>query len=261
MDTGPQGIYFTAGSQLFRRTESGYSVAATAGGTITGFAVNLQGHAVMVSNRQLYVFDGAATSLVADGSAAAPSGGVFTSWSQVVMDGRDRILALANTSNGVSGLFLYDGAWRTLLVVGESRLQSIRINQVSSIRGTQDRFFALMQHDFGGLVASFRDGDWKPEVSYGDPIPESTQTVGGIGAFDVNQRGEVLVRVFDGRDEVLVRSPSGLKLVLNGSQSIEGSYFGDRNRIDSMILEDDGTVYLAGLDQFGRYIIVRAEPL
>jgi hemin uptake protein HemP len=46
--------------------------------------------------------------------------------------------------------------------------------------------------------------------------------------------------------------------VVNSEIPIAGSYFGRQN---DMIIQDDGTIYLAGLDQFGRYIIVRGEPL
>lgn len=262
VDTGPQGIYFAAPpNRLVRRVGDRYETVAAAGGPIDRFAVNLQGHAVLVSNQRLYLFDGAATSLLADGGAPAPSGGVFTAWSQIAIDGRDRILALANTSNGASGLFLYDGAWRTVLLVGQFRFQTLLVRAVSSIRANQDRFFALLVADGGAAsVASFRD-DWRPELSFGDPIRGSAQTVGGILAFDVNQQGDILARVFNGNDDVVVRTAAGVNLVVNSEIPIAGSYFGRQNEIGDMIIQDDGTIYLGGLDQFGRYIIVRGEPL
>jgi hypothetical protein len=85
--------------------------------------------------------------------------------------------------------------------------------------------------------------------------------VGGILAFDVNQQGDILARVFNGSDDVVVRTAAGVNLVVNSEIPIAGSYFGRQNEIGDMIIQDDGTIYLAGLDQFGRYIIVRGEPL
>jgi hypothetical protein len=265
VDAGPQGIYFASPrNRLFRRTESGYEAVTAIDGPIDRFAVNWQGHAAVVSNQRLYFFDGGATAVLADGSTEAPGGGTFASWQQIVLDGRDRVLALATTSEGASGLFLHDGAWSSLVVLGQTRFPGGAgiVTAAPSIRANQDRFFALLVDDRGGVaVASFRDGDWASELRDGDPLPASPQGVGGILAFDVNQRGDILLRVFADDDEILLRSGSALKLVINSTIAVDGAYFNSRNSIDSLVVQDDGTVYLAGLDQFGRYIIVRADPL
>jgi hypothetical protein len=267
IDAGSQGIYFANPNRVFRWTESGETAVAAIQGNIQRFAVNRQGQGVIVSNPRLYRFDGTNISLLADNTTEAPEGGSFTSWSEVAIDERGRVLALAATSNGLSGLFLYDGSWRAALILGRFRMTgaSLPVSHVVRIRSAGDRFFALLTAEGGeasySLIASLDQAEWKTEVNSLDPMPAGVASpVGNIFTFEVNARGEIVFKPAQGglTEAVLVRSESGLNVVTYTPYAADGAYL---KRIHSVTIQDDGVVYFTGFDQAGRYCVMQGEPL
>jgi hypothetical protein len=106
-----------------------------------------------------------------------------------------------------------------------------------------------------------QDGDWQVEFGADDSPPASPAILaGGIGPFDVNANGDLLIRAsVNGRNYILLKSGARVRTVVTNFQPWEGSYvsLGPSN----FILQDDGTVYVASFDQLGRYLILRADPL
>lgn len=262
LDGGSMGLYFASGTRLFRRVDGRVEVVATAGGGIGNFAVNTRGQAVMVSGQRLYLYDGASVNLIADNTTRAPSGGAFSSWNQVAIDDPGRVLAGGATTELRSGLFLYDGVWQTKLLLNDTRIRGTVVTSYAPIRAAGRRFYSLVLGLGFSALASFQDSDWEVEAAYGDPLPASAELIGSVSTlYDVNARGEMLLRVSGpGRTYLVVKSAAGIKPILNNAMPAEGSYI-NLNAVQSMILQDDGTVYLAGFDQTMRYLIVRADPL
>jgi hypothetical protein len=126
------------------------------------------------------------------------------------------------------------------------------------MRAVGRRFYSVFNFNLGSYLVSLQDGDWEVEVGYGDPLPFSPEMISSVSSFDVNNRGELLMRVQGpGRAYILFKSGSEVKPVMHNAQPVDGSYIGVQNQI----LQDDGTAYLIGFDQFLRYLLVRADPL
>jgi hypothetical protein len=268
VDTGANGIYFAVGTRLFRKSAEGYqlvtnlqSLGVNAG--ISTFAVNSQGHAAIAApGAGLFFYDGAAVRRLLDQtSTPAPIGGFFRTWQQLAIDDYDRILGFADTTTNQSGIFLYDGGSFDLkLHRNNTRIRDTVITNTGNPRAVGRKFYYVLTGAGGfSYLVSLQDGDWEIEAGYGDPVPGSPNIVNGVIAFDVSSRGDLLYSVSSqGRNYRLVKSAGTVKPVHHNAMAVSGSYV---NPQPVLALLEDGTGYIAGFDQAGRFLIIRADPL
>lgn len=187
--------------------------------------------------------------------------GDVTGWSDAVLAEDGRVMATLRFRNSPDGVFLWQaGQWTPLAIVNQTQFAGLTVTGVNAIRASGSRLYACFNLSGGGsLIAEWADGQWKTLVSHQDTSPTG-QPMAGLGAFDVNRRGEVLFFANSfGWPTVLFRKTSGELSIVSYAWEAEAAPAQLVRYVD-LELRDDGRAYLLALDVLDRYVLLDAMP-
>lgn len=190
----------------------------------------------------------------------SPGGGYFEGLNDMVADENGRVLANLRVTNGPSGLFLWDGAnWNTALLLNTTKILNRPVTGVNLIRAG-DTFYAYVTLDPGiPAIVKYVDGDWKAVLSRGDPMP-SGNAIDGVSTFDVNRKGQAVIRTNGGGVSALVfvNGDNLLTVHVLTDPTPAGEFLKNYEQVD---LRDDGKIYFTSLNTSDEFVVYVAEPL
>jgi hypothetical protein len=290
-------LYFTNSAGVFRytagrvetllRTEqdilsvnpfTGYKVHWFQGGYdgSNALAVNPNGSVVLLGQADNGIVVGSIsrgrqTSLAVLGGPSptpSPNGGTFQNYtwgSALAIDETDRIMLGAQTSNGSSGLFVYDGKqWTTAAVLNSTQIDGLTIASIGSIKAANQKFYAQFGTAGNGwLLAEYSNGTWTSLVRRGDIMPNGGDITYIRNRFDVNRNGDLVFCVnIEGTIGIILRAADGTNHMLYSTSDPANTDVPLAN-FDNMSfdLRDDRHVYFTAIDVLDRNVLLGAEPL
>lgn len=187
--------------------------------------------------------------------------GAVIAWNDAVITESGRVMALFRFRNTPNALYVWENdSWTEAASINSTRLVGLTVTSINAFKAAGDNFYASFSLSGGGTaLGRWNNGGWEILTSHEGTLPTG-QPVAGIGAFDVNRRGDAVFLANSFAWPVMVRRDA------KGDLSLV-SYTFDLESVSTQIvryvdvdLRDDGRVYFIGLDHADRYVLFEAVP-
>jgi hypothetical protein len=190
---------------------SSYANAANStGALLSSHSISTGQHQLLLTERgQSKVIATAGPQSAALASTSSPLGGHFTSIQSAQVDDEGNVYASIVSSNGVAGFYAFqNGAWRALLIPGQTRLDGQLLTSFGVWEAGRDRAFALFTAGPQQGIAECGPQECRVKLDRTSYLPGGG-FVGGFGTLSVNRRNDLAVVYGNGSNDVVAVFPAG----------------------------------------------------
>ena len=192
----------------------------------------------------------------------APTGGFFQSIGNLDLDDKGVAYVSASTSNGVSGIFTFDGtAWQSLVALNQTQIDGNIVRTIANWDVGADRIFVSLQFGAGrASIAECQAGACRTRFDLLSEMP-SGGLVGSFNLISANRKNELAFSYNGGNnDSVAFASPGQpVRLVIQRIDPLPGGEWIVNFRM--IQLQDNGHVLLSAFTTNDNFAILEAEPL
>ena len=157
-----------------------------------------------VSNRQSLIRAGAGSDIqvLVQAGAASPSGGTFSSFSNIQLTPSGSVVFTAGVTNGLAGIFMWSGGQ-----VDDSCDDDIYRNLGAPVVGGESIYFAALRDTVTGIFV-YANGTVQPAIVLGTRLPTNTMLT-NIGAYSAQEDGSLVFQGTASFTGLFVRSSDG----------------------------------------------------